>query len=100
MLRKRAQKTYDHRLVRLVQETGDISIATRLSVPRSTAAEWVRRAQRQVTTVPELDPSPESLRARVVKLENRLRLLLAVMRVLIAVLRSLTRGLRTVGGSA
>jgi len=35
MSRKRAQRTYDHRLLCLLQETGDITIATRLGVPRS-----------------------------------------------------------------
>jgi hypothetical protein len=88
MIRKRAQRSYDHRLVRLVQETGDITIATKLGVPRSTAAGWLRRAQKPVTTIPELDSSAVHLRARVLRLERRLRLLLAVIRVLFAVLRS------------
>ena len=35
---KRTRRTYDHRLVRLVQDTGDASIATCLGVPRSTVA--------------------------------------------------------------
>src|SRR5262245_36057795 len=73
MIRKRAQRSYDHRLVRLVQKTGDITIATKLGVPRSTAAGWVRRAHKPVTTVPELDSSPVQLRARVLRLERRLR---------------------------
>ena len=89
MIRKRAQGTYDHRLVRLVQETADITIATKLGVPRSTAAGWVRRAKKPVTTAPDLDSSPDRLRARVLKLERRLRLLLAVLRVLFAVIRTL-----------
>jgi len=41
---RRAQRTYDHRLIRLVQETRDATIATRLGIPRSTAAGWIRRA--------------------------------------------------------
>ena len=92
MIRKRAQRSYDHRLVRLVQETGDITIATKLGVPRSTAAGWVRKARKPITTIPELDSSdssPERLRAQIVKLERRLRLLLDVLRVLFAVVRSL-----------
>ncbi len=38
---ERQQRTYDHRLGRLVQDTGDMTIATRLGVPRSTAAGWI-----------------------------------------------------------
>lgn len=30
---KRQQRAYDHRLVRLVQQTGDVSIATRAGGP-------------------------------------------------------------------
>ncbi len=41
----RSQRTYDHRLVRLVEDTGDITIATGVGVPRSTAAGWLRRAE-------------------------------------------------------
>jgi hypothetical protein len=89
MIRKRAQRSYDHRLVRLVQETGDITIATKLGVPRSTATGWVRRTPKPVVTVAELDSNPVHLRARVLRLERRLRLLLAVIRVLFAVLRSM-----------
>src|SRR5262245_19658859 len=74
MIRKRAQRSFDHRLVRLVQETGDITIATKLGVPRSTAAGWVRRARKPVMNVPELDSSPKHLPARVLRLERRLRL--------------------------
>src|SRR5262249_23085487 len=57
-----------------------------------TAAGWIRKARKPITTIPELDASdssPERLRARIAKLERRLRLLLAVLRVLFAVVRSL-----------
>src|SRR5262245_10008510 len=40
---QRRQRAYDHRLVQLVQGTGDPCIATRLGVPRSTVAGWIRR---------------------------------------------------------
>ena len=43
MSTERRQGIYDHRLVHLIQKTGDATIATRLGVPRSTAAGWLRR---------------------------------------------------------
>jgi len=70
MTPKRLHRTYDHRLVQLVQDSGNISIATRLGVPRSTAAGWIRRARPAVTSVPEFDPSPARMRVRVSRLER------------------------------
>jgi hypothetical protein len=67
MIRKRAQRSYGYRPVRLVQETADIAIATKLGVPWSTGAGWVRRAQKPVTTVPELDSSVMHLPTRVLR---------------------------------
>jgi len=40
----RPQQRYDHRLRDLVHRTGDVTIATDLGVPRSTARGWLRRA--------------------------------------------------------
>ena len=37
----RPQQRYDHRLRDLVQRTGDLTIATNLGVPRSTARRWL-----------------------------------------------------------
>jgi transposase InsO family protein len=88
MIRQRAQRAYDHRLVRLVQDTGDTSIATRLGVPRSTAAGWIRRAAKPVTTRADLNESPAALRVRVARLERRVYRLTAVLRILFAVLRA------------
>lgn len=44
MAATRAQRAYDHRLRDLVRATGDITLATRLGVPRSTVAGWLRGA--------------------------------------------------------
>jgi hypothetical protein len=68
----RFQRTYDHRLVRLVQDTGDITIATGVGVPRSTAAGWLRRARRDVTTGSTCETSSVDLRARLARTEARL----------------------------
>jgi len=37
----RSQQRYDHRLRNLVQRTGDVTVATELGVPRSTARGWL-----------------------------------------------------------
>ena len=73
MPNKRSQRSYDHRLVRLVQETGDARIATGLGVPRTTAAGWLRRAPRDVTAAPGADNAVAVLRGRVARLELRCR---------------------------
>lgn len=83
----RSQRTYDHRLVRLVQDTGDTTIATGVGVPRSTAAGWLRRAKRDVTTTATCETSSADLRARLARTEARLRRCQALLRVLLAVLR-------------
>ena len=74
---KRLQQIYDHRLVQLVQQTGDATIATRLGVPRSTVSGWLARAPRAVTT----DAALAELRARIARLDKRNELLRAVLRI-------------------
>ena len=85
---KRQLRIYDHRLVQLVQETGDPTIAVRLGVPRSTAAGWTRRARRTITSAVEADAPLAELRRRVARLEKRNQRLTAVLRVLFALLRT------------
>ncbi len=84
MSTKPRQRTYDHRLVRLVQETGDTTIATHIGDPRSTVAGWLKRAPQEVTTAPGGDASAAELRVRVAKLEKRVARLSAVLRVFFA----------------
>src|SRR5262245_17473041 len=86
---KRLLRIYDHRLMQLVQESRDPTIATRLGVPRSTVAGWLRRGRRSVTTADLGDAELSELRARVARLEGPNRRLLAVLRVLFALLRTL-----------
>ena len=87
--KRRRQQVYDHRLVLLIQQTGDSTIATRLGVPRSTDAGWLARAPRAVTTDAVADDALAELCARVARLEKRNQLLRAVLRILIAFLRVL-----------
>ena len=44
MTTSRPQQRYDHRLRDLVQRTGDLTIATNLGIPRSTARGWLGAA--------------------------------------------------------
>ena len=62
---RRQQRTYDHRLRELVRETGDLTIATRLGVPRSTAAGWLRRPPQDVVTLHVLELREKQLQAEV-----------------------------------
>ena len=89
-----APRAYDHRLVRLVRKTGDAAIATRLGVPRSTAAGWVRRTEATVVTASSCDATADELGARIVRLEARVRRLTALLRVLLALLHFVRPDLR------
>ncbi len=66
------KKTYDHRLRELVRKTGDLSVATDLGVPRSTAAEWLSSEPKDVVTVCVLDMREVELQAEVLRLRRRL----------------------------
>ncbi|MDJ0974712.1 MAG: DDE-type integrase/transposase/recombinase [Planctomycetota bacterium] len=85
----RTQRRYDHRLVELVRNTGDVEHATRIGVPRSTASGWIRGSRRDVVTTTHLDESAADLRVRVARLEMRVRRLRAMLGIAIAVLRIL-----------
>jgi hypothetical protein len=67
----RPQQRYDHRLRDLVQRTGDLTIATDLGVPRSTARGWLRAAPRVVVTVDLADLTAPELRQEILKLRRR-----------------------------
>src|SRR5881392_656001 len=47
----RVQQRYDHRLRNLVQRTGDVTIATDLGVPRSTARGWLGQGPKVVVSL-------------------------------------------------
>ena len=51
----RLQQRYDHRLRDLVQRTGDVTIATDLGVPRSTARGWLGKAPKVVVSLDVTD---------------------------------------------
>jgi hypothetical protein len=49
------QQQYDHRLRGLVQSSGDVTIATDLGVPRSTARGWLGKAPKVVVSLDATD---------------------------------------------
>ena len=53
----RSQQRYDHRLRYLVHRTGDVSLATNLGVPRSTARGWLGAAPTAVVSLDVADPT-------------------------------------------
>jgi hypothetical protein len=83
----RPQQRYDHRLRELAQRTGDLTVATDLGVPRSTARGWLRTAPTVIVsldvalTEPQLRQEILTLRRHVQKLAGLLRLALVLLRV-------------------
>ena len=84
----RPQRRYDHRLRSLVQRTGDVSIATDLGVPRSTARGWVGKAPKAVVSLDVTDLSASALQQEVLELRRRVKKLTALLRLVLALVRS------------
>lgn len=84
---KRFQRHYDHRLRELVYRTGDVTVATDLGIPRSTAAGWVCGDLGPVVGLDVLDRSTVELQVEIVKLRRRVETLRAVVRLLVRVQR-------------
>ena len=91
----RAQRRYDHRLRDLVQRTRDLTIATDLGVPRSTARGWLAAAPTVVVSVDVADLTEPEPRQEIVKLRQRAEKLAALLRLALALLH--TSGFRLSG---
>ena len=91
----RPQQRYDHRLRELVQRTGDVTVATDLGVPRSTAHGWLGAVPTVVVSLEVADLTEPELRQEVLKLRRRVRKLTALLRLALALLR--TSGFRLTG---
>ena len=85
----RSQKRYDHRLWELVQRTGDVTIATDLGVPRSTARGWLGKAPKVVVSVDVTHLKAPELQREILKLRRRVKKLTALIRLALALLRKL-----------
>jgi hypothetical protein len=77
----RAQQRYDHRLRDLVRGTGDVTIATNLGVPRSTARGWLRKAPKVVVGLDVTNLRSSELQQEILELRRRVRKLTALLRV-------------------
>ena len=84
----RPQQRYDHRRRDLVQRTGDITVATDLGVPRSTARGWLRAAQTVVVCVDVADLTEAELRWEVLKLRRRIQKVTALLHLVLTLLRT------------
>ena len=81
------RRAYDHRIRDLVCEERDPALFAQLGIPRSTTASWIRRGCRPVVTTELFAQDEQQLRARVLKLERRVQLLLSVTRLLLLLVR-------------
>ena len=84
----RSQQRYDHRLRNLVQRTGDVTVATELGVPRSTARGWLGEAPTVVVSLDVTELTEPELRKEVVKLRRRVRKLMALLRLVLVLLQT------------
>ena len=81
------RRAYDHRIRDLVCAERSPALFAQLGIPRSTTASWIRRGSRPVVTTELFGQDEQQLRARVLKLERRVQLLLAVTRLLFVMVR-------------
>ena len=91
---RRIRRRYDHRFREVVRKTGDIELAVRNGVPRSTARDWSRLASPQVITLNAASMSGDELRTEVIKLRERNATLLAVLRLVVVLLKVCNVSLR------
>src|SRR5207244_9703669 len=84
----RPQQRYDHRLRNLVQRTGDVTIATDLGVPRSTARGWIGKTPKIVVSLDVTNMRASELHQEVLELRRRVKKLTALLRLALALRRS------------
>ena len=77
-----SRRAYDNPLRDLTCQERNSHLFARLGVPRSIAASWLRRGPRAVVSALLLDSDRKELQARVLNLERRTDLLLALLRLL------------------
>ena len=86
--RVRPQQRYDHRLRDLVHRTGDVTLATDLGVPRSTARGWLRRAPELVISLDVTYRNELELQQEILQLRRRVQKLAALLRLVLTLLRA------------
>jgi putative transposase len=90
----RIRRRYDHRFRDMVRETGDVELAVRNGVPRSTARDWSRLASPKVITLDVASMSQDDLRREVLELRDRNARLLAILRLVVVLLKVFEISLR------
>jgi hypothetical protein len=84
----RPQQRYDHRLRDLVRRTGDLTVATDLGVPRSTARRSLRAAPTVVVSLDLADLTEPELRQEILRLRHRVEKLAALLRLALALVQA------------
>jgi hypothetical protein len=82
------QQRYDHRLRDLVRRTGDVTFATDLGVPRSTARAWLGAVPTVVVSLDVAALTEPALRQEILKLRQRVQKLAALLRLVLALLQA------------
>ena len=82
----RPQQRYDHRLRDLIQRTGDMTLATDLGVPRSTARGWLGAVPTVVVSLDVADLTELELRQEILQLRRRVEKLAALLQLVLALL--------------
>ena len=82
------QRRYDHRLRDLVRRTGDVTVATALGVPRSTARGWLAEPATVVVSLDGANLTELELREEILRLRRRVQKLAALLRLMLAVQRA------------
>jgi putative transposase len=77
------RNTYDHRLRKLTHTTGDVTLAIRHGVPRSTARGWLTQTPRDVVTAHVVDHDTVKLQQEILALRRRRKQLFALIRILV-----------------
>src|SRR5687768_16000916 len=85
--KSRPQQRYDHRLRDLVHRTGDLTIATTLGVPRSTARGWLG-APPTVVSLDVADLTGPELAQEILKRQRGVEKLAALLRLALALLHT------------
>ena len=83
----RIQRRYDHRLRDLVQTTGDLDLAVRHGVPRSTARGWRTKTTTEVVSLDVLELDTIRLQHDVIRLRQRIQRLVSLLRMVLIVLK-------------
>jgi len=81
------RRAYDHRIRDLVCEERNPALFAQLGIPRSTTASWIRRGSKPVVTTELFGQDEQALRARILKLERRVQLLLGIVRLVFVLVR-------------